>query len=149
MNKRTWTAPKWSFWSSWSELQIVGGWLPKDHLYGSRFLWLSTLKLQFVYQIFHEMELVGHCCKMWWNNWQLSPLFFSMIFWIDVSQILSIPNHALFSNTSINCNEYYYTYELKTGSDKIIYWLGRYCFLLGFIMSKQCERLLTELLIRI
>ena len=26
---------------------------------------------------------------------------------------------------------------LKTGSDKKIYWLGRYCFLLGFIMSKK------------
>ena len=28
-------------------------------------------------------------------------------------------------------------YVLKTSSDKIIYWLGRYSFLLGFIMSKN------------
>jgi hypothetical protein len=26
---------------------------------------------------------------------------------------------------------------LKTGSDKMIYWLGRYSFILGFIMSKN------------
>ena len=26
---------------------------------------------------------------------------------------------------------------LKTGSDTIVYWLSRYCFLLGFIMSKK------------
>ena len=37
---------------------------------------------------------------------------------------------------------------LKTGSDKIILWLGRYSFLMGFIMSKKLERLRTELLIR-
>ena len=33
-------------------------------------------------------------------------------------------------------------------SDKIIYWLGRYSFLLGFIMSKKLERFPTELSIR-
>ena len=34
---------------------------------------------------------------------------------------------------------------LKTGSDKIIYWLGKFYFLLGFIMSKTQERLRSEL----
>ena len=37
----------------------------------------------------------------------------------------------------------------KKSSDKIIYWLGRYSFLLDFMMSKKCERLSTELLVRI
>ena len=32
---------------------------------------------------------------------------------------------------------------LKTGSDKIIYCLGRCSFPLGFIMSKYCERFRT------
>ena len=35
----------------------------------------------------------------------------------------------------------------KTGSDRIIYLLSRYSFLLGFIMSKNCETLSTDLLI--
>ena len=38
---------------------------------------------------------------------------------------------------------------LETGSDEIIYWLGRYSFLLGSMMSKKRERLHTELSIRI
>ena len=33
------------------------------------------------------------------------------------------------------------------GSDKMIYWLGRFSFLLGFIMSKKRERLHPELLL--
>ena len=36
----------------------------------------------------------------------------------------------------------------KDGSDKMIHWLGRYFFLLGFIMSKNYERLSTELSIK-
>ena len=42
------------------------------------------------------------------------------------------------NNYSKSCGE---LSLLKAGSDKIIYWLGRYSFLLGFIMSKKCERL--------
>ena len=40
-------------------------------------------------------------------------------------------------------------WPLKTGSDKIIYWLGRHSFLTGFIMLKKHEKLHTALLIRI
>ena len=36
---------------------------------------------------------------------------------------------------------------LKTGSDKIIYWLGRYSFLLGVIMSKKPKGLWFYVLI--
>ena len=35
---------------------------------------------------------------------------------------------------------------LKMGSDKIIYWRGRYSFFLGFIMSERHERFCIELL---
>ena len=38
---------------------------------------------------------------------------------------------------------------LKTGSDKIIYWLGRYSFFLGFIMSKNPKGLWFSILIKI
>ena len=33
---------------------------------------------------------------------------------------------------------------LKTGSDKIIYWFGRFYFLLGFVLSKKQERMCSE-----
>ena len=39
--------------------------------------------------------------------------------------------------------------QSKTGSDKVIFWNGRYSLLLGFIMLKKCERLHIELSIRI
>ena len=37
---------------------------------------------------------------------------------------------------------------LKTGLDKIIYWLGRFSFLLGFIMPKEPKGLWFHLLIK-